>query len=193
MVAAADDKVQLMTVPIAETSLCFPQMPVWVRRIDGVVQTGDVRLYENRRLQTAYHRVVFIDGGRVGYCTPLGEVEIPPRFDYGEPFQEGIAVVRMGYAYGYIDQFGEWLVKPELNFAYGFSYGVGAAQRQGLWGLVDHAGEWVVEPCFTRMTALGGGIQAKTVDGEEGFIDSRGNFIKEGQLASFYRPPRARR
>src|SRR3954464_11417251 len=67
-VAAANDKVQLMTLPTVETSDCFPQMPVWVRRENGVIRVEDVALYDNRRLDKAYHRVAFIDGGRVGYC-----------------------------------------------------------------------------------------------------------------------------
>ena len=191
-VAAAGDKVQIMTLPTVETAACFPQMPVWVRREQGVIRTEDVALYDGRRLDKAYYRVAFIDNGRVGYCTPLGEVVIPPRFDEGQVFQEGIAVVQSGGKYGYIDQFGDWLVEPELEFACGFWHGVGAAMRQGKYGLVDHAGEWIKEPTFVYMAAVGGGIQAKTDDGEEGFIDSRGNFIKTGKLATFYRPPKAK-
>lgn len=189
-VAAASDKVQLMTLPTVETAECFPEMPVWVRRENGVIRTEDVALYDNRRLDKAYHRVAFIDDGRVGYCTPLGEIVIPPRFDAGQVFQEGIAVVQLGGKYGYIDQFGQWIVRPELDFAYGFWHGVGAAKRNGKYGLVDHAGQWIKEPSFADMAAVGGGIQAKTDEGEEGFVDSRGNFIKTGKLASFYRPPK---
>jgi hypothetical protein len=191
-VAAANDKVQLMTLPTVETSDCFPQMPVWVRRESGVIQVEDVARYDNRRLDKAYHRVAFIDDGRVGYCTPLGEVVIPPRFDAGQAFQEGIAVVQLGGKYGYVDQFGEWVVKPELEFAYGFWHGVGAAKRDGKYGIVNHAGEWIKEPSFAYVAAVGGGVQAKTDTGEEGFIDSRGNFIKTGKLASFYRPPKVK-
>lgn len=177
-----------MTLP----SQCFPQMPVWVRRESGVIRTEDVALYDNRRLDKAYHRVAFIEDGRVGYCTPLGEVVIAPRFDVGQVFQEGIAVVQLGGKYGYIDQFGEWVVKPDLEFAYGFWHGIGAAKRNGKYGIVNHAGEWIKEATFAHMAVVGGGIQARTDDGEEGFIDSRGNFIKTGKLASFYRAPKAK-
>jgi hypothetical protein len=189
VVRAAGDKVQVMTWPTVETALCFPQMPVWVRRTDGVVNTGDVSLYGNRRMDEAYHRVVFLDKGRVGYCTPSGEVVIPPRFDAGERFQEGIAVVQAGGKHGYIDQFGEWLIPPRFEFAYGFWYGLGAAKQGGRYGLVDHRGEWVKPPEFVYMAAVGGGITARSANGEEGFVDARGEFIKTGPLAKFYRPP----
>lgn len=192
VVVDAADTVQIMTLPIIETAQCFPQAPVWVRRQDGVIQTADVALYANRRLDKAYHRVAFIYNGRVGYCTPLGEIVIAPRFDAGEVFQEGIAVVQSAGKYGYIDQFGQWIVKPELDFAYGFWYGVGAAKRQGKYGLIDHAGQWIKQPTFFHMAVVGGGIQAIADDGEEGFVDVRGNFIKSGELGSFYRPPRSK-
>jgi hypothetical protein len=193
VVKLAEDKVQIMTLPLDEAVECFPQMPVWVRRSAGFIQTRDVALYDNRRLDTAYHRVAFIEGGRVGYSTPAGEVIIPANLQAGQVFQEGIAVVQLNGKYGYIDPFGEWLVKPELDFAYGFWFGVGAAEQHGKYGLIDHAGKWIKEPTFAYMAAVGGGIQAKTDAGEEGFIDSRGNFVKEGKLASFYRPPKSER
>ena len=189
LVAAAADRVQVMTMPAVESPGCFPQALVAVRRIDGVIETGDVRLYENRRLDKAYHRVVFQDGDRFGYCTPLGEVVIPARFDDAEVFQEGIAVVQLDGGYGYIDQWGEWVVPPTLQFAYGFWHGAGAAKSGGKYGLVDHAGRWVKPPQFVHMAAVGGGITAQAANGEEGFLDATGDFIKTGPLASFYRPP----
>src|SRR4051812_18818719 len=42
VVAAAQDKVAIMTLPVQQTSNCFPQSPRWVRRVNGVVMIQDL-------------------------------------------------------------------------------------------------------------------------------------------------------
>ena len=53
-----------------------------------------------------------MSGGKYGYIDKSAKVAIPPRFDEGGNFSEGMAVVRMEGKYGYIDKSGKAVIAP---------------------------------------------------------------------------------
>lgn len=86
--------------------------------------------------------------GRWGYINTKGEVAVPLRYSYAEPFSEGLAVVRNGYdSYRVIDTAGKTVFKlkkgdhPQRAFYKGLLRCYN--KREGSWGLLDRKGREV--------------------------------------------------
>lgn len=86
--------------------------------------------------------------GRWGYINTKGEVAVPLRYSYAEPFSEGLAVVRNGYdSYRVIDTAGKTVFKlkkgdhPQGAFYKGLLRCYN--KREGSWGLLDRKGREV--------------------------------------------------
>ena len=79
-----------------------------------------------------------------GFSDPSGKLVIPARYDFAEPFSEGLALVRSGVAYGFIDRTGKKIIPPKYQSAGSFSEGCAPVKTRGLWGCVDKAGKPVV-------------------------------------------------
>lgn len=96
-------------------------------------------LHENR----AAVQLGQIENGRAqwGYINRSGQVVIAPRFDYVQPFSEGLAAVEDGH-WGYIDQSGSWVLPPNYDSASPFN-NQGTALVTALDGrvqLIDRSG-----------------------------------------------------
>jgi hypothetical protein len=92
----------------------------------------------------AQELIPYISGGKWGYAAPGGKLKIPVRYDYAEPFSEGLALIRAGAKYGFIDKTGEKIIPPVHQSAGSFSGGCAPAKARGLWGCVDKSGKTVV-------------------------------------------------
>ena len=54
----------------------------------------------------AQELIPYNSSGKWGFATHGGALEISARYDYAEPFSEGLALVRAGGKYGFIDMSG---------------------------------------------------------------------------------------
>lgn len=122
---------------------------------------------------------------RVGYIDTTGKMVIAPRFVYGEPFHESLALVYTTWGLnifgraegwdlfrraGYIDHTGKIVIGPRLaENANSFSEGVAAFQPgvaspgRAKWGYLDKAGNWALKPTFEIASDFSEGLAAVEV------------------------------
>ena len=84
---------------------------------------------------------------KLGYLGRDGKYVIPPSFDGGDAFSEGIARIKVGKQYSYINTSGKRITSTLYEQAADFSDGLAAVSRDGkLWGYLDKTGKEVI-PC----------------------------------------------
>jgi hypothetical protein len=89
-----------------------------------------------------------MSGGKYGYIDKSAKVVIPPRFDEGENFSEGMAVVRMEGKYGYIDKSGKAVIAPQFATAGDFPVRLAMVRLGDKFGYIDKSGKVKINPQF---------------------------------------------
>lgn len=136
-------------------------------------------------------------GGFWGYVTSKGKIAIPPRFLAAEPFESGVACVKIPVAdassipkelakselrnlpgrYGFIVPSGEWAILPRFERAHGFTEGLAAVRHNRQWGYIDIAGAFVIFPVFEDARSFRQDLAAAKANGLWGFIARSGEFV----------------
>ncbi len=128
----------------------------------------------------------------IGYANRAGEIVIPPRFSYAEPFQNGIAIIAVGgrmeaagcvidvrhAKYGLISHLGDYVINPEfksLKFA-NEERRLLRFQRENSGGIIDCNGTILcdIEGCCDLYSLENGMISAEFTNGKYGYIDASG-------------------
>jgi hypothetical protein len=102
------------------------------------------------------------EGGKYGYKNKVGKIIIEPKYDYAEPFCEGLAKINMGG------------IKPD-----GYDDAIG-----GKWGYIDSKGKLVIPVKFDAAHFFSEGIAAVNIGGKE--TPFPGMMEAEGYAASEY-------
>lgn len=93
-----------------------------------------------------------IQNSQVGYMNKYGKVIIPPKFDSGYGFSDGLAITadldETGtLKFGFIDETGNIVIKPQFYDAEKFSDGLAKVWfSEGKIGFIDKTGKIVIEP-----------------------------------------------
>jgi len=86
---------------------------------------------------------------KTGYIDVTGKIIIPPRFESGSDFSEGLAAVNIGGKWGFVDHAGNVTIAPAYYAAFPFSDGVAAVYEFGepirRCGYIDHTDHFVIE------------------------------------------------
>jgi hypothetical protein len=85
---------------------------------------------------------------KTGYIDATGHEVIPPRYDGGRAFTEGLAAVRVESKWGYVDTAGRVVVAPQYAEAFEFSEGLAFVEDErdgGHNGFIDHTGKLVLD------------------------------------------------
>lgn len=85
-----------------------------------------------------------------------GIQRIPMRFEIAQPFQEGMAAVRINGLHGFIDTHGKIVIKPRFQGAGSFRGGFAEVRVNGASGIIDRAGRMVVPAQFKRIIPFHG-------------------------------------
>lgn len=114
---------------------------------------------------------------------------IPPIYDFGRDFSEGLAAVRLNNRWGFIDKTGKIVIPIEFNegdaqFNTRFSDGLCAVRVGKDWGFIDHTGKIVIKPKFEadiyHPPIFSEGLAAVHVAGHNwlyGYIDTTGKMV----------------
>jgi len=105
-------------------------------------------------------------GKKIGYINLSGKVVIPPQFDGGELFYDGLAVVEQNNKYGYIDKTGRLIIPAIFDAAVHFEKGFARigikdttknspedwpyfnSRPDLIWGLINITGEYILKPKY---------------------------------------------
>jgi|GEM_PF-1112019 KWG Leptospira. len=114
---------------------------------------------------------------RWGYIHTSSKRFITPRFDWGDDFHDGFAVVQRGGRAGFITSTGGRWGRLKYQRAGHFSDGVAPVKIRGKYGYLDARRKWVVRPRYDYALPFQEG-RAVVADGlHYGFIDRTGNRV----------------
>ena len=90
------------------------------------------------------------DNSKVGYIDKSRLLEskmdlfaVPPKFEDGRIFSEGLAGVKLDNKWGVIDLSGNWVIEPNYDTGIRFFDGISSASKNGIIGFIDKQGEWI--------------------------------------------------
>lgn len=97
---------------------------------------------------------------KAGYINKTGDVVIPHKFEYGDRFCDGRAVVQVSRdgKYGYLDKKGAVIIEPKYDSAGRSSGGIAPVRINDRWGVINDAGKYVVEPTFKFISEFSEGL-----------------------------------
>lgn len=121
-----------------------------------------------------------------------GTILVPPIYDAGGEFSEGLARVNKGASnwnrgeisggkWGFIDKAGKLKIPHEFSYVGDFHEGLAPASSHSLWGYIDQNGSWVIEPMFQEARPFSEGLASVQANGQWAVIDKKGNVVIQPQ------------
>lgn len=138
--------------------------------------------------------------GKWGYINRSGEVVIKPRFDWAEPFADGLALVRYAprknpskpdelmEGVGFIDKTGKVVIQLDNplhingeSFSEGLTlYWTWTAEKGNVYGYIDTSGKIQIKARFYNASPFVDGLAAVCTEWQKcGFINKAGEFVIE--------------
>jgi len=117
---------------------------------------------------------------KVGFIYRNGAFAIPPEFESGQDFQEGLAAVRIGGRWGFIDRDGKFAVAPRFQQTQSFSEGLAAVKIGRKWGFIDRSGALEIEAQFDSVEPFSDSLALVSSDKRQFFIDRSGRVAIQG-------------
>ncbi len=86
-----------------------------------------------------------IKNSKYGFVDSNQSFVIEPKYDWVEPFVEGLAVVKLNGSYGFINELGIEIIPLKYKRAYSFSENVAGVKFKGKFGYIDKEGNEVIQ------------------------------------------------
>jgi len=120
--------------------------------------------------------------GKWGYIDAAGKPVIAPRFDWAEPFSDGLASVRLGDRLGYVDPSGALVLIPTFPPAgvvhRPFVDGLAVVLVGGRYGYMDHTGKLAIGARFAAAEDFSEGYALTCAEGAGcGYVDRTGRGV----------------
>jgi len=137
----------------------------------------DIGLDNNEALLFARKR-----NNKTGYVNQNGKYVIPPIFDMGYGFVDGIAAVVLNDKVGFINNTGIYIIEPRFQyndyyFYYGFTEGLAPVRMNDKWGYINKMGDWAISPKFDDAWIFEKGLARVCVEDKWGYIDRNGDYV----------------
>ncbi len=117
---------------------------------------------------------------RAGYVDPRGRLVIPPRYEWAQPFSEGLAIVRttLDAPPSFIDRDGNTVIQTTGRDGLSFYEGLAPIETDAGWTFIDRTGATVIPALPYRHVGVFIEGRAGVARGSAwGFIDTRGREV----------------
>ncbi len=111
---------------------------------------------------------------KFGYIDKSGDFVIPPQFDDGSYYSEGLAAVKIDGEHGFIDKNGDFAIPLQFEWATGFSDGLAPVYIRDKHGYIDKSGTIVIPPMFEQGEQFSEGLAYVKTETQNGYIDTTG-------------------
>ncbi|MBC7883358.1 MAG: WG repeat-containing protein [Anaerolineae bacterium] len=116
-----------------------------------------------------------------GYADKSGRIVIPPQYEEGGDFKEGLAAVKLNGKYGFIDRSGKLVIAYQFDDARWFSEGMAGVRLGDQWGFIDASGKLAIPPRFSSVWNFEEGVSKVSVGlpgkpHKTAFVDKKGKF-----------------
>lgn len=130
-------------------------------------------------IDPAVYRASYTDAANflVGYKDSSGAVVIAPRFDWGGPFEDGLAKVELEGRFGIIDKDGQFVVPAEYESIFDFVDGIAVAQKDGWFFFIDKTGRPISDERFDYAWPHKDGMALVKRDSFFGYCDMTGRLV----------------
>lgn len=112
--------------------------------------------------------------GKYGFKDENEKIIIPAKFEFAQPFREGLAAVMSNNKWGYIDEKGLEIIPFKYDNARAFSEDLAAVCQSGKCGFIDKKDVLIVPFKYQGTDNFSSGLALVFNDGKCGFIDKTG-------------------
>lgn len=110
-----------------------------------------------------------------GFLSEDNAYFISPKYDFVEPFSEGLAVVTINSKVGFISKTGEQKIEAKFDDAYSFQNGYAVVELDEKFGLINRSGEFVVPANYEGLGNIIEGLSFFESNNEGyGYFDRKG-------------------
>lgn len=125
--------------------------------------------------------------GYITYLDYSGKKKLNLKYDFGENFSEGLAVVSKHDKYGFINKKGKLVVGLKYDLAFSFSENRAVVEKNGKYGFIDKTGKEIVKPIYHYVYDFHDGMAVVEKDySTKGFINSSGKVIVMTKKYGFF-------
>ena len=100
------------------------------------------------------NRAVSKKTGKYGFMDMGKNIVIPLKYDYVNPFIDGLSCVKLRNKYGFIDETGKEVIPIEYDFVEPFKDGVAHVKLCGKWIKIDKTGKNITDIFNNKITKL---------------------------------------
>lgn len=119
--------------------------------------------------------------GKYGYMNNKGKMIIPPQYDDGFDFDEGVATVQINDKWGVINIKGEIIIPAKYAEPVRFSEKLAEVIINGKWGYINKCGEMIIPAQYNNAKSFSEGLAGVEINGKWGYIIKSGEMIIPAQ------------
>ena len=119
--------------------------------------------------------------GLWGFITIDGSYEIPPIYNFVEPFSEGLALVRKNDKIGYIAKTGQLKIPFNFDDGYAFHNGFAVVEKNNAYGLINRVGQLIIDTQLNDLGNINEGLAYFEKNDLYGYFDKKGRVRLKAQ------------
>jgi serine/threonine protein kinase len=147
---------------------------VYLLTPDIAVTPRDSKLSSVENIQLVPYR----KGKLWGFSDKDGKILIEPKYDYADPFEDGMANVKYGKKTGFVDQTGREIIVNKYDYVLGFSEGLATAKKGDLYGFIDKNFQEVIPFKYHSVSSFNEGLAGVCIEYQKcGFINKSGQEV----------------